>query len=257
MSSGTWTLQIEHIRWFESINRLFQRSLSHLPAINANHRISVPSRALYPELSDLGPYSGGQNARVNIAATDVVEMATVDVHVGQAITPEVEGPQIPGGPITDNENNNGDLEGGESEPAPTDTAPVEPLYSVLTARQKQVTVMIVSFVAMISPLSGNIYYPAIPALTREYHVSTALIQLTVTLYQVSQFRHDCRGSPRLHPSLARRPNKQVALRSSKVLPHRSSPTTRTATAGDPRTPSASSSTWVPTSAWPCSPATQP
>lgn len=186
MSSGAWTLQIEHTRSFESIDRLFQHSLNHLAAINAISRISVPSRALYPKLGGLWPYSGGQNARVNITATDVVEMATVDVHVGQAITSEVEGPQLPGGPITDNENSNGDLEGGESEPAPTATAPVEPLYSVLTRRQKQVTVMIVSFVAMISPLSGNIYYPAIPALTKEYHVSTALIQLTVTLYQVSQ-----------------------------------------------------------------------
>ncbi|KAH8759969.1 putative MFS transporter [Diaporthe sp. PMI_573] len=113
-------------------------------------------------------------------------MASADVHVGQAITPKVEGPQISAGPVADNDGNHDHVKECGSEPAATATAPVEPLYSVLTPRQKQVTVMIVSFVALISPLSGNIYYPAIPALTREYHVSTTLIQLTITLYQIFQ-----------------------------------------------------------------------
>ena len=149
-------------------------------------------------------YIGTRNACVNIAAAaSVVKMASADVHVGQAITPKVEGPQISTGPVADNDGNHDDVKECGSEPAATATAPVEPLYSVLTPRQKQVTVMIVSFVALISPLSGNIYYPAIPALTREYHVSTTLIQLTITLYQVSHFKRRRLLSPRAHPSLLR------------------------------------------------------
>lgn len=66
-----------------------------------------------------------------------------------------------------------------SEPADSDS-----LYSILPMRQKQAIIMIVSFVAMISPLSGNIYYPAIPSLAKEFDVSTTLIQLTITVYQV-------------------------------------------------------------------------
>jgi Ca2+/Na+ antiporter len=70
-------------------------------------------------------------------------------------------------------------------PVSDDVALVDPLYSVLTSRQKRTAVMIVSFVAMISPLSGNIYYPATTALAKEFKVSESLIQLTITTYQVT------------------------------------------------------------------------
>lgn len=70
-------------------------------------------------------------------------------------------------------------------PISNDVVLVDPLYSVLTSRQKRTAVMIVSFVAMISPLSGNIYYPATTALAREFKVSESLIQLTITTYQVT------------------------------------------------------------------------
>ncbi|KAF7518611.1 hypothetical protein G7054_g13391 [Neopestalotiopsis clavispora] len=71
-------------------------------------------------------------------------------------------------------------------PVSDDVALVDPLYSVLTSRQKRTAVMIVSFVAMISPLSGNIYYPATTALAKEFKVSESLIQLTITTYQIFQ-----------------------------------------------------------------------
>ncbi|KAK2024756.1 MFS general substrate transporter, partial [Colletotrichum zoysiae] len=59
-------------------------------------------------------------------------------------------------------------------------------YSALTPRQKMAVVMIVSFVAMISPVAGNIYYPAISTLANEFDVSTSMIQLTITTYQIFQ-----------------------------------------------------------------------
>lgn len=69
---------------------------------------------------------------------------------------------------------------------PTEVStPIEPLYSVFTSRQKRMIVMIVSFLAMISPLSSTIYYPATTYLATEFHVSDAMIQLTITTYQVS------------------------------------------------------------------------
>ncbi|KAM7202657.1 Major facilitator superfamily domain containing protein [Rhypophila sp. PSN 637] len=69
--------------------------------------------------------------------------------------------------------------------SPATAEPPEP-YSVLTPRQKQIAIFIVSFVAMISPLAGNIYYPAIPILATDFGVSASLIQLTITAYQIFQ-----------------------------------------------------------------------
>lgn len=74
-----------------------------------------------------------------------------------------------------------------TEAAVATPAEPQPLYSIFTLRRKQTMVMMISFVAIISPLSGNIYYPAIPALSKEFHVSTTLIQLTITAYQASQY----------------------------------------------------------------------
>ncbi|KAI0480693.1 hypothetical protein GGR56DRAFT_687944 [Xylariaceae sp. FL0804] len=56
-------------------------------------------------------------------------------------------------------------------------AAVEPVYSVFTDGQKRATVVLVSFVALVSPLSGAAYYPATQTLARDFDVSTTLIQL--------------------------------------------------------------------------------
>ena len=38
----------------------------------------------------------------------------------------------------------------------------------------------------ISPLTANIYFPAIPTLVDDFHKSTELINLTVTVYMIMQ-----------------------------------------------------------------------
>ncbi|KAI1412789.1 major facilitator superfamily domain-containing protein [Hypoxylon sp. FL1857] len=45
-------------------------------------------------------------------------------------------------------------------------------------------ILMVSFTAMISPLSGAMYLPALPSLSRDLNVSTSLINLTVTTYLI-------------------------------------------------------------------------
>lgn len=77
------------------------------------------------------------------------------------------------------------LDRSESAPDAVASAPAGPLFSVFSPRQKRAAVMIVSFVAMISPLSGATYYPAITALAADFKVSITLIQLTITMYLVS------------------------------------------------------------------------
>jgi len=95
-----------------------------------------------------------------------------------------------------------------------------PPFSVFTSRQKMMTVYIASFVAMVSPLSATLYYPALTTLAADYHVSQSLMQLTITVYQVS------RKPMSNHRS---RLANDASSRSFRALPPRSLPTTRTAT----------------------------
>ncbi|KAI0034181.1 MFS general substrate transporter [Vararia minispora EC-137] len=59
-------------------------------------------------------------------------------------------------------------------------------YSVFTSTEKWVIVVIVSCAGMFSPLTANIYFPAIPLMVDAFHKSTELINLTITIYMVMQ-----------------------------------------------------------------------
>ena len=60
----------------------------------------------------------------------------------------------------------------------------EPPFSVFGAREKNFIVMIASLAALFSPLSTNIYYPALNTLSTDLHVSLTKINLTITTYLV-------------------------------------------------------------------------
>lgn len=67
--------------------------------------------------------------------------------------------------------------------AETDQAP---LHSVFTRRQKLFVVTMTALASFFSPLSGQIYFPAIPQLADDYHTSTGKINLTITTYMILQ-----------------------------------------------------------------------
>ncbi|KAI0776582.1 MFS general substrate transporter [Trametes elegans] len=69
---------------------------------------------------------------------------------------------------------------GRTQPPPT------PVYSVYTSREKWMIVAVTSFAALFSPLTANIYFPAIPDIAAAFNVSIELINLTVTVYMVLQ-----------------------------------------------------------------------
>jgi hypothetical protein len=58
-------------------------------------------------------------------------------------------------------------------------------YSVLSERDKFLTVSIASLATFLSPVSASIYYPGIEAVARDLHVSNHTINLTVTSFKVS------------------------------------------------------------------------
>jgi multidrug resistance protein len=59
-------------------------------------------------------------------------------------------------------------------------------YSAFTKGQKRFIVAMVTLASFFSPLSGQIYYPVMPTLAHNYHLTNALINLTITTYMVLQ-----------------------------------------------------------------------
>lgn len=57
-------------------------------------------------------------------------------------------------------------------------------FSVFTKRQKRFIVFMAAWAGFFSPVSSQIYYPALNSLSSDLSVSTSLINLTLTSYMV-------------------------------------------------------------------------
>ncbi|KAH6724902.1 putative multidrug transporter [Leptodontidium sp. MPI-SDFR-AT-0119] len=77
-------------------------------------------------------------------------------------------------------------EGQEQESSTPPTATPEIPYSIFTTPQKALIITLVSIAATFSGFASNIYFPAIPTLSRSLSVSPELINLTVTSYMIFQ-----------------------------------------------------------------------
>ncbi len=75
---------------------------------------------------------------------------------------------------------------GQQQSEARDAEP-EPPFSIYSSREKKFIVLMASLAALLSPLSANIYYPAMNVLADELSVSLTLINLTVTAYLVGIF----------------------------------------------------------------------
>lgn len=65
-------------------------------------------------------------------------------------------------------------------------APSGPAYSVFSGRQRQYIVFMVACGGFFSPLSANIYFPALNSLSKDLSVSNELINLSLTTYMIFQ-----------------------------------------------------------------------
>ena len=61
------------------------------------------------------------------------------------------------------------------------------VYTILDKKQKRFIVTMASLGAFFSPLSGNIYYPALNSMAASVQVSESLINLTITSYMVQEY----------------------------------------------------------------------
>ncbi|KAJ5473925.1 Kynureninase [Penicillium sp. IBT 31633x] len=59
-------------------------------------------------------------------------------------------------------------------------------YSVFTVKQRRYIVFMASWAGFFSPVSSQIYFPALNTLARDLHVSNSLINLTLTSYMIFQ-----------------------------------------------------------------------
>lgn len=62
----------------------------------------------------------------------------------------------------------------------------DPPYHILSKKQKWNLVVFVSMAGAFSPLSSNIYFPAIDTISTDLGVSATLVALTITVYMVAQ-----------------------------------------------------------------------
>lgn len=90
--------------------------------------------------------------------------------------------------LTDHEEDTREAREGEaaSSSTPSGSEPDSKPYSIYTSREKWIIVAIVSIGGFFSPLTANIYFPAIPTIATAFNKSISLINLSVTIYMVFQ-----------------------------------------------------------------------
>ncbi|OGM40571.1 hypothetical protein ABOM_011056 [Aspergillus bombycis] len=64
--------------------------------------------------------------------------------------------------------------------------PPQPLYSILSEKEKIFTVCTCSMVTFLAPVAANMYFPALGPLARDMHVSSSKISLTITSFKIVQ-----------------------------------------------------------------------
>lgn len=64
--------------------------------------------------------------------------------------------------------------------------PSGPVYSVFGRRQRHYIVFMVACAGFFSPLSANIYFPALNSISRDLNVSSDMVNLSLTTYMIFQ-----------------------------------------------------------------------
>ena len=59
-------------------------------------------------------------------------------------------------------------------------------WSVFTVGQKQYIIFVAPFAGFLSPLSADMYFPALNELSQEFEISSTAINLTLTSYMICQ-----------------------------------------------------------------------
>jgi Na+/melibiose symporter-like transporter len=91
-------------------------------------------------------------------------------------------PTAVGTEVTESRPSSSPVESPANDSKPSENIP----FHILHKKQKWLLVYLVSLAAMFSPLSSNIYFPAIDTIATDLHTNTSLVALTVTVYMIVQ-----------------------------------------------------------------------
>jgi len=75
---------------------------------------------------------------------------------------------------------------GLYDPEALTKTPFAPLHTVFTRPQRTFIVIMITLGSFFFPLSGQIYFPAIPDIANDYQTTTGRINLTITTYMILQ-----------------------------------------------------------------------
>ncbi|MCJ1306632.1 hypothetical protein MMC25_000275 [Agyrium rufum] len=59
-------------------------------------------------------------------------------------------------------------------------------WSIWSPKQKKIIILAASFASLLSPLSGQIYFPALDTIAKDLHVTDSLVNLSITTYVIFQ-----------------------------------------------------------------------
>ena len=84
------------------------------------------------------------------------------------------------------------MDARESWNGPVETTPLlashtQKPYSIFTKHQKRFIILAATIASTFSPLSANIYFPALNSIAKDLKVSPTQIDLTITTYMVSSW----------------------------------------------------------------------
>ncbi|KAI1454362.1 major facilitator superfamily transporter [Annulohypoxylon moriforme] len=91
-----------------------------------------------------------------------------------------------GGPLTHSNDSNLDIEADAEPPSEQSDLDQRPNYTVFTEWEKRGIVLGAAIGAFFSPLTAQIYLPALNVLAEDFHVTVSQINLTVTTYMIFQ-----------------------------------------------------------------------
>ncbi|KAK4202915.1 major facilitator superfamily domain-containing protein [Triangularia verruculosa] len=140
--------------------------------------------------------TGARPQDSNVAPLQTTKESTLDLK-RSATVPHLPYPLFdPTAAASKEENNEDDSDGravdvalsdaeSDERPSKNDTFP-QPPYHVFSRQEKWLLVWIVSFAGLFSPLSSNIYFPALGAISAHVQAEIAMISLTVTVYMAVQ-----------------------------------------------------------------------
>ncbi|CAK7239469.1 MAG: hypothetical protein STHCBS139747_000900 [Sporothrix thermara] len=86
----------------------------------------------------------------------------------------------------DGESDNGNAPHDSNDPEQLSRVASGPPYSVFSKGMKRYIIIMVTFTSFISPMTANIYFPALTPIAQDLGVSIGLINLTLTTYMILQ-----------------------------------------------------------------------